>query len=170
VEVDMICPACGTTMVEEDFGGVIIDYCKYGCHSMWFDWMEIVRLDESGEGFGDALKATMDDPRSNDDDRDPINCPKCDVPMHVHRYKSARDVNIDECYMCGGFFLDSGELRGIRDEHITEAEEKAYVDSLLQNIPSYQEGLKGIEKDRQRAAAVKKMTRFLRPSFYITGR
>lgn len=166
----MNCPVCGKPMVEEDFGGVMIDYCKNGCHSMWFDWMEIVRLDETDEGFGNALKEAISDPRSNDEDRDPINCPKCGVPMHVHRYKAAREVNVDECYVCGGFFLDSGELRDIREQHITEADEKAYVDSLLQNMPAYREGLEDLEKDRQRAAAVKKMTRFLRPSFYISGR
>ncbi len=34
--------------------------------------------------------------------------------MQNHKYKSL-DVVIDECYSCGGKFLDAGELKEIRD-------------------------------------------------------
>ena len=34
----MNCPICKKEMVEEDFGGVVIDVCKNGCKGIWFDW------------------------------------------------------------------------------------------------------------------------------------
>ena len=48
----MNCPVCEKPMVAEDFGGVQVDACRDGCKGIWFDWLELVRLDENHEGFG----------------------------------------------------------------------------------------------------------------------
>ncbi|UCD57386.1 MAG: zf-TFIIB domain-containing protein, partial [Candidatus Hydrogenedentota bacterium] len=114
----MKCPLCKKEMVEEDFGGVKVDVCVIGCRGMWFDWFELSQLDDKHEGFGNALKEALDYPRVKDERRGEINCPKCGIPMLRHKYESAKEVNVDECYGCGGIFLDSGELKVIRDTHM----------------------------------------------------
>ena len=127
----MNCPVCGKQMVEEDFGGARVDVCKNGCKGIWFDWGELSSLDEGNEGVGEALQEALRSPRVNDASRGQLGCPKCGMPMHSHRYSNAKEVSVDECYGCGGFFLDSGELRQMRDNYMSEKEQDAYVEKLL---------------------------------------
>lgn len=160
----MNCPACGKSMVEEDFGGVRVDVCKNGCKGIWFDWQELIRLDEKHEGLGKALQQALKSPRVNEADRGQLECPRCGLAMHAHKYTSAKEVNVDECYGCGGFFLDSGELREIREKHISEEEREAYVQKLLDETPEYK--VMEMETAQLRAQAGRKLggilgTRFL---------
>lgn len=149
----MNCPVCRKLMVEEDFGGVLVDVCKNGCKGIWFDGAELKELDESHEGVGRALGEALKSARVNDADRGPLKCPKCGIAMHAHKYSRAKEVNVDECYACGGFFLDSGELRAIREGYMSEEERDAYVQKLIGGAP-----LKGgTEKVKVRAAACQKL-------------
>jgi hypothetical protein len=157
-------------MVQQDFGGVMVDFCKDGCKGIWFDWCELSKLDENNDGFGNALQDALKYPRTNDEDRGQINCPKCNAPMHAHKYQSSKEVNVDECYMCGGFFLDSGELKLARDTNMSPEEEEKYFNKLLKDTPGYQQAQKDLEKEKTRAEAIRRYTRFLRLSYYITGR
>ena len=166
----MICPVCQKEMIEENFGGVMVDVCKNGCKGIWFDWAEIIKLDENNEGFGGALKEALKYPRVNEEDRGQINCPKCGIPMHIHKYTSSKEINVDECYVCGGFFLDSGEFKVIRDTFMSEQEQTDYNNKLLSEISSYQQAKKDLEKDKLRAQAIRNYTKFLRVSYYVTGR
>ncbi len=161
------CPVCQKLMVEEDFGGVRVDVCKHGCKGIWFDWFELTKLDESNEGFGNALEEALNSPRVNDENRGRINCPKCGKPMQTHQYHSPKGVNVDECYVCGGFFLDSGELKVARDTHMSEQEENEYLESLLADVPGYQQEKKNIEKEKLRNEAARRYTRFLRIGYYL---
>ena len=166
----MNCPVCSKSMVQEDFGGVLVDVCKSWCKGLWFDWLELVKLDEKNKGFGAALKEALKYPRTNDENRPRIRCPKCGILMHAHRYQSSKEVNVDECYACGGFFLDSGELRVIRDTYMSEQEEEEYFQKLLKDIPDFKEKERDVQKQKIRADAIRRFTRFLRVSYYATGR
>jgi len=135
-------------MVEEDFGGVLVDVCKNGCKGIWFDWRELKNLDENHEGVGQALEEALESPRLNNADRGPLNCPKCGLKMREHKYKNAKEVNVDECYACGGFFLDSGELKQMRDGYMSEDEREVYVQRLISETPLRQD----IQKTILRAA------------------
>ncbi len=166
----MKCPVCKKEMIEQDFGGVKVDVCKNGCKGIWFDWVELRKLDEQDEGCGAALQEALNYPRVNDEGRGKINCPKCNSPMHIHKYQSSKEVNVDECYLCGGFFLDSGEFGTIRDSFMSKQEQETYLQKLLADIPSYQQKKADIEKEKLRAEALRKYTRFLRLSYYVTGK
>jgi Zn-finger nucleic acid-binding protein len=156
-------------MVEEDFGGVQVDVCKNGCKGIWFDWQELIRLDENHEGAGRALEEALKSPRVNDADREQLKCPKCGLAMHAHKYSSAKEVNVDECYGCGGFFLDSGELREMRDNYMSEEERDAYVQNLLDEMPEYkamEEEMK-VQKVKQRTAAGTKFGKIIRKAMFF---
>jgi len=163
----MNCPVCSNVMVEKNFGGVMIDVCASGCKGMWFDWMELIKMDEVDEGFGDALAEALEAPRVNDENRGQINCPKCSRPMQVHLYKRSRSVNVDECYLCGGFFLDSGELLLIREGYMSDEEHAEYVGQLIGSVPGIAEYETDLEKRYVRAKAMLNMTRFVRPSYLV---
>ncbi len=166
----MNCPVCFREMIEKDFGGVKVDVCEDGCKGIWFGWLELSKLDEKNEGLGNALKEALNYPRANDANREQIKCPKCGIPMHAHKYQSSKEVNVDECYACGGFFLDSGELTVIRDTFMSEEEETAYAQKLLAEMPDYQEAKEDLAKDKKRAEAIRRYTRFMRLSYYMTGK
>jgi uncharacterized protein len=163
----MNCPACQAQMIEEDFGGVKVDTCKKGCKGIWFDWFELSKLDENNEGFGKALKEAVKAPRVNDEGRAKLKCPKCNLPMHIHQYKHSPLVNVDECYTCSGFFLDSGELRVIRENFMTPEEEEAYTQKLLNNTPEFTSAQQDLAKEKVRAEAIMRLTRYIRPSYYL---
>lgn len=166
----MKCPVCEKEMTEKDFRGVRIDVCEDGCRGIWFDWLELMKLDEKNEGVGIALKKALHYPRINNVNRAALKCPKCGIPMHAHKYQSSKEVNVDECYSCGGFFLDSGELTFIRDSFMSEEEEAAYAQKLLNEMPEYQEAQEDLTKQQQREEAIRRYTRFLRLSYYVTGK
>ena len=166
----MKCPVCSNKMVEEDFGGVHVDVCKNGCKGIWFDWFELLKLDEHNEGLGKALFRALKYPRVNDKNRKKLRCPKCNIPMHAHKYQHSKEVNVDECYKCGGFFLDSGELRDIRDSYMNESERKKYADKLAKDIPAYTKMKEENAKLRVREQAIRKYTRFMRISYLVTKR
>ncbi|HDZ77642.1 MAG TPA: hypothetical protein ENH41_06125 [Candidatus Omnitrophica bacterium] len=162
----MNCPVCQKEMIQQDFGGVKVDVCKDGCKGIWFDWFELNKLDEKNEGFGAALEEALKFPRTNDENREQIKCPKCNIPMHTHKYQSSKDVNVDECYSCSGFFLDSGEIKSARDTFMSEEESVKYTESLLTNISSYQRAKEDLEKSKERNSAVNKYTKYLQSSYY----
>ncbi|MCP4649368.1 MAG: zf-TFIIB domain-containing protein [PVC group bacterium] len=166
----MVCPACQKEMVAKDFGGVMVDVCEDGCHGIWFDWMELCKLDEQNEGLGNALNNALTHERANDENRGQIKCPKCSLLMHIHKYESAKEINVDECYACGGFFLDSGELRTIRDNFMSEEEREAYTQKLLDGNSEFQKAEDALDKDKARDEAIRKYTRFMRLSYYCTGK
>ena len=163
----MYCPACGKNMVQQDFGGVTVDVCVNNCGSLWFDWGELSRLDDNNEGYGDALDAALNSPRASDANRGHLNCPKCGIPMQIHRYPRTQNVMVDECYACGGFFLDSGELKATRDNMMTEAEEKAYAQKVMATLPEYWEAENSMRKEKERNAAIQRHRSFLRRRCYF---
>ncbi|MEO8803627.1 MAG: zf-TFIIB domain-containing protein [Rudaea sp.] len=166
----MDCPVCKKGMTQEDFGGIEVQVCANGCKGIWFDCHELAKLDANNEGVGQALNDALAAPRSNDAQRADLVCPKCNVPMHHHLYAGEKEVNIDECYDCGGIFLDSGELKQIRDHHMSEPEESAYLQKLLDNMPAYEHGEGDLKKQELRTEALRHYTRFLRLSYYMTGK
>ena len=166
----MKCPVCSKQMLQKDFGGVAVDVCAEGCKGIWFDWFELSKLDERNEGEGQALQEALKNSRVNDASRSPIRCPKCGLPLHAHKYPSDKEMNVDECYQCGGFFLDSGELKVIREHSMTPEEEERYCQKLMDENPLFAQAKKDLEKEKIRNEAIRRYTRFIRLSYYMTGR
>jgi len=162
----MKCPVCSKEMVEQDFG-VKVDVCKNGCKGIWFDHGELVKLDEKNEGLGQALKEALHYPRANDENRGRLLCPKCGIPMQTHKYKRSKEVNVDECYSCGGFFLDSGELTEIRDTYMSDEEVHAYMKKIIDAAPAYQKKKAALEGMERRTGAINKYTKFMRFSYWM---
>ncbi len=162
----MNCPVCSALMKEKDFGGVKVDVCEDGCKGLWFDWVELGKLDEQNEGCGAALQAALAYPRVNDEGRGPLKCPKCQAPMHTHTYASSKETNVDECYVCGGFFLDSGELKQIRDTFMTDEESRAYVAKIVADVPVYNEKIRDMQRIELRKYAAGTLGKQLRKLLY----
>jgi Zn-finger nucleic acid-binding protein len=69
--------------------------------------------------------------------------------MFAHKYDAIEEVNIDECYNCRGFFVDSGELKEIREHLASRFEEDKYLAKLVAENPGVREGDRDLEQRRK---------------------
>jgi Zn-finger nucleic acid-binding protein len=161
----MKCPVCAKEMVEENFG-VKVDVCENGCKGIWFDQFELAKLDHPKAGLGEALENALRAPRANDDNRKALTCPRCSIPMHAHKYQRDKEVSVDECYKCGGLFLDSGELTEIRDHYMSDAEVDAYAQQLIESTPGFAEEKQNLKAQEQRTQAIRNYTKFMTVSYW----
>ena len=119
------CPVCARRLTQLTIAGVDVDVCRAGCGGIWFDNFELQTFDEAHESAGEELLNVPFDPLVRVDHRKRRQCPKCkDMPMRRHFYTRFRQVEVDSCPNCGGYWLDCGELGKIRNAAKTAQELK----------------------------------------------
>ena len=122
--IDIECPACGKTMkkVYMKEQGIYLDVCSEGCGGIYFDNREFKKFDEPHEDIS-PLKEVLDGKKFKKVyESEKRFCPVCGMPM-VKNYASARhEIEVDDCYGCGGKFLDYKEIDKIRAQYNTEKE------------------------------------------------
>lgn len=155
----MDCPNCSKPMTEMDFGGLMVDVCKDGCHGLWFDWLELGKLDRNNEGSGTALEEFLHDKPLKTERAGKITCPRCQIPMFEHLYKASKSARVDECYNCGAFFLDQGELYDIRSNCMSDQEYNKTLDQLVQHIYNQNRPADPV-KTTQRGSALNNLLQF----------
>ena len=128
------CPACGKDM-EKIFiksEGINIDICVNGCGGIFFDNREFDKFNESHEDISiieEKYKNKTYAPVNEDKERV---CPACGGKMVKNTSAAGGDVKTDDCYICGGKFLDYGELQKIREEYENDKLRKeAAIDYLF---------------------------------------
>ena len=116
------CPACNKDMTKVFIPkeGVNIDICLDGCGGMWFDNRELSYFDEQDEKIEEIINVISNKTFAEVDQMNHRSCPACGARM-VKNFSSVKQaIQIDECYSCGGKFLDKNELLKFRDEYATE--------------------------------------------------
>jgi len=169
----VICPACGHTMTEKQVGDIQVDVCEGGCGGLWFDWMELKKVDEQHEAAGESLLDVAHDPARAVDRQQRRECPRCqDTVMMRHSASVKGEVEVDECARCGGFFLDHGELDLIRGQFATEQERREAARQLFAEVFDEQLENQGAESHERvvRARGLARMLRFLLPSYWLPGK
>ncbi len=122
--LDLNCPACGKPMKKVYLPKIDIhlDVCTNGCGGIYFDTREFKKVDEQHEDIT-VLTEILDNKefKKVDENKTRI-CPVCNNIM-VKNFSSAKhQIQVDDCYHCGGKFLDHLELERIRAEYLTEHE------------------------------------------------
>lgn len=151
--LNLKCPACqkDMTKVFVPKEGVNIDICLDGCGGMWFDNREFSYFDEQNEKIDEISEAIKGKTFQSVDEANHRSCPVCGARM-VKNYSSVKkEVQIDECYSCGGKFLDNNELEKVRAEYATETERSADTIKLMYSTVGMQ--LKALDEERQQLAA-----------------
>ena len=169
----MNCPACNNTMEEITVGDITVDVCKGGCGGIWFDQLELKKVDEPHESAGEALLDIERDESVKIDPSQKRNCPKCkDVVMMRHFSSVKRKVEVDECANCGGMWLDQGELGQIRSQFKTEQERKKAAEEYFQEVfgEEFRKMREESEEKLQRARKIANAFRFICPTYYIGGK
>ena len=135
----MKCPACGNQLKEMGVEGVTVDVCDGGCAGIWFDNFEIDKFDEPHEPAGELLKGIARNKSVTVNESKKRNCPRCDdIVMMRHCFSIKQQVEVDECAVCAGIWLDYGELEKIRNLFASEEEKKqateAYIAQMLEEF------------------------------------
>ncbi|MBR5555195.1 zf-TFIIB domain-containing protein [bacterium] len=149
----LVCPACGKEMkkIFVPDAGVNVDICVDGCGGIYFDNREFKKFDENAENIDEILEALEGKTFQEVDGSLLRHCPVCNAKM-VKNFSSARgEVMIDECYACGGKFLDNNELQKIRAEFETEAERAEATMAELYKTVGVE--LRQLEEERKMADA-----------------
>ena len=130
VEMVITCPACGCDM-EKIFMpslGINLDVCTKGCGGIYFDNRELKGFDELHEDIAPLEELFKNKKFKHIDETVTRICPVCGTAMVKNYTTPEKEIQIDECYNCGGKFLDYGELNKIRDEY-NSIEEKNMSDN-----------------------------------------
>lgn len=169
----MRCPACDNALSRITVEGIDLDVCRGGCGGIWFDRYELMKVDEAHESAGEELLLIERAPDVSVDHGRRVSCPKCpEVVMMRHFSSVKREVTVDECPSCGGYWLDVGELAAIRTEFATEEERNQAAAEHFSELfdpelaGAHQETLKDLESARK----VAHIFRFVSPSYYIPGK
>jgi len=113
----MKCPACNTSLAVIKLQGVSLDVCRGGCGGIWFDNFELKKFEVPRPSTAELLNIPTN-PAIQVDPAKKRNCPRCEnVPMMRHYYSITRQVQVDHCPSCGGYWLDAGELAAIQGEY-----------------------------------------------------
>src|SRR5216683_7184195 len=113
----MKCPACFNELTEMQVGSVEVDVCEGGCGGIWLDAFELQQVDEEEEEAGARLLAIERDENIVVDLVRKRDCPRClNIKLQRHFFSAKRQVEVDQCPNCGGYWLDAGELAKIRLE------------------------------------------------------
>lgn len=118
------CPACGKEMAKIylDIQKFNVDICTEGCGGIFLDNRELKKLDENHEDITPILEAIKDKTFQRTNEALKRICPVCGHTMVKNYTDYLKNIQIDECYNCGGKFFDAGELIKTRNEYKTEGE------------------------------------------------
>lgn len=121
------CPACGSEMqkIYMHAQGINIDVCSKGCGGIYFDNREFKHFDEKGENIDKILNELEGKKFAEVDETQTRICPNCGSNMVKNYSSHKKEIQIDECYFCGGKFLDNKELVKFRAEYENEEERSA---------------------------------------------
>ncbi len=166
-ETTRICPVCNVEMKKVKVGDVILDECPK-CHGIFFDAFELKKMDEIDEYADDPeLQRLLSYERVNDERDFQLICPNCGSKMVRRKYNLKSDVYIDECYNCGGIWLDAGELKAIRESYMTPEEAREAINKFIYSTPELRDQLaKHEEKMRKLEGLTKEKSFFGLGSFF----
>ncbi len=122
--MELRCPACGKLMTKVYLPklDIHLDVCDKGCGGVFLDTREYLKVDEPHEDITPLIEILKDKQFKKADETQTRICPICNNIM-VKNYSSAKhQIQVDDCYHCGGKFLDHSELEKIRAEYNTEKE------------------------------------------------
>jgi len=92
--------------------------------------------------------------------------------MIKHFMSTKAEVEVDECPECGGFWLDAGELRQIREQFETIDDRNAAANKYFEE--TFGDDLAKMRAESEENASkchkIAKMFRFICPSYYISGK
>lgn len=111
----LLCPVCvGTRLETFDWKDVTVDVCAR-CHGVWFDAGEMLRVAQSDSArvIDIAFKGEFEPVPLGKSMREAVRrCPVDTSDLERHEWGLDSGIAMDWCPLCGGTWLDAGELEG----------------------------------------------------------
>lgn len=112
------CPKCGERADIVDVSGVVIDRCP-ACGGIWLDATELKPLREA-HGVADRVDRGGPQVQPAQGQKGAVLCPR-DRSMLIRMSDPEQPhVRFESCTVCGGIFLDAGELRDLANLTLLE--------------------------------------------------
>lgn len=167
----MKCPTCDIELNQVSIEEIQLDVCKEGCGGIWFDRFELQKMDEPHEFTDESLIDTLaiESPIAYD----PTvkrKCPKCkDTIMMRHFFSVKKEVEVDHCPKCAGYWLDEGELFKIRKQFKTESDRKMAAEQYFTDLFDIElsKMREESEEKAQQAQKIANMFRLISPRYYF---
>lgn len=116
----MQCPACTQSLSQVFAGDIELDICRVGCHGIWFDRDELLKFDEPHEFNVTAVYQLTGSPKISTPSCEQRFCPRCENEPLVRQFIDHQNhIEMDQCWSCGGVWLDVGELDALRAQYKT---------------------------------------------------
>lgn len=112
------CPRCRGAMRPVKAGEFTVDRCD-ACRGLWFDTLELDRVSKDR-----SLSAVVDPephaPAPGGRPKGPMLCPRDRSTLIRMAALGQPHIKYESCKVCGGAFLDAGELRDLSEVSIRE--------------------------------------------------
>nr|WP_321453426.1 zf-TFIIB domain-containing protein [uncultured Carboxylicivirga sp.] len=118
----MYCPRCNTILEEKSIkdisGSILVDTCPT-CGGTWFDKGELDQLENVVELSIVEIRHIP----TKQQQLEKMKCPNCNLHPTLSKHQHQRDKKVvfDSCDICGGIWLDRGELEAIQKDNIIKA-------------------------------------------------
>lgn len=133
---EILCPACNKPMQKVFINNAKfnVDVCSDSCGGIYIDNRELKSLDEQNENIDEMLEILKDKKFKRVDTSETRFCPVCRQKMVKHFLSVKHEIEIDDCYACGGKFFDNEELQKMRQQYKTESERSEAVVAYLYSV------------------------------------
>jgi Zn-finger nucleic acid-binding protein len=167
----MKCPTCDVDLAQVTIEGIQLDVCKDGCGGIWFDRFELQKMDEPHEFTDENLIDVL--AIGSPVGYDPTlkrKCPKCgDTIMMKNFFSVKKEVEVDHCPKCAGYWLDEGELFKIRKQFKSESDRKKAAEQYFSDLFDIElsKMKEESEEKAQQAQKIANMFRLISPGYYF---
>lgn len=166
----MKCPACNANMKPFKDGDFELDACSDGCGGVWFDNKELLKFDEKHEFSSSPILELAKAKEAVKVDHNRVkSCPRCPGENLVRQFLDVKnEVEMDQCWHCGGVWLDLGEINAVRAQYETfEDRQKAVNDYVSSMIVDTKETLKSKTAEQIAAYEAELATPWKRATFAL---
>jgi Zn-finger nucleic acid-binding protein len=110
-----LCPDCKKPLPPLNYGGVTLDTCGM-CGGIWFDEGEMGRILREGPiALVKIEEEVIPELKAAPGSLSGRACPDCLEPLYKYHYCLNSPIELDGCAICGGFWVEDGELDKIQD-------------------------------------------------------
>lgn len=104
----MQCPRCHTDLIVVEYHDIELDYCP-ACEGLWFDHGEMELV---ASQMGSSIDGVVPRQPAETNEKN-LKCPECQKAMDKRLLGTVDPVVADVCRLCGGLWLDHGELEQV---------------------------------------------------------
>lgn len=112
------CPDCRQALDRVQWHGIAVEVCG-SCHGMWLDSGELCRIEERDTEenidrafVGDMVRKSLKEADSELASETKRTCPRDEALLARKEWNWETHLVFDYCGVCGGMWLDAGELEG----------------------------------------------------------